>query len=119
MGYAGLGYMTTPRFFAKQGREAVALVSRCPVSSTVLPVSLLCLLARERCTKLLVVSSPGQQAALLLSLTSPVPSPPGAEPELAAAGAAGQRGALAEVQRASSQATRPAGSKMGELPVRR
>lgn len=49
------------------------------------------------------------------SLTSPVRSQPGAEPELAAAGGAGQRGALGEAEPASSRATRPAGSRMEEL----
>lgn len=49
------------------------------------------------------------------SLTSPVCSQPGAEPELAAAGGEGQRGALGEVEPASSRAIRSAGSRMKEL----
>lgn len=81
-----------------------------------LPASLPCLLARER------LAAPSSFWRPLLSsqlhyssLTSPVSSQLGAEPELAAAGGAGQRGALAEVECASSQATRPAGSMLEEL----
>lgn len=99
MGYSGLEHMTILCFFASQGRAAVTLVS-CAAGVPALSAGK----GEACCTELLLVSSPRQQAALVLSDLSCLFT----AWKRARAGCcwgASQRGALAKMECASNQAT--------------